>query len=303
MRLSTISLLAFASLTAAPAAMSAQASDSAARRAAECPSCAEWNVPHAPVRVYGNTYWVGTNALGSILITSPQGHVLIDGALPESVPQILANIRALGFDPRDVKLILNSHAHFDHAGGIDALRLATGAQVAASPPSAQEIQRGAPGPDDPQFGIILSYPPVPFVRSITDGEIMHVGPLAIHAHYTAGHTPGGTTWTWRSCEQDRCLDIVYADSQTPVSRDGFLFSKSTTYPTAVSDFEHGFSVLEHLDCDILLTPHPGASGVWERLAARDHGDWHALINRNACKELAATARQKLAERLASERAK
>src|SRR5258708_5692099 len=93
--------------------------------AAECPHCAEWNAPHAPVRVFGNTYWVGTAGLGAILVTSSAGHVLIDGALPASAPQIAASIRALGFRVGDVKLVLNSHAHFDHAGGIAAMQEAS----------------------------------------------------------------------------------------------------------------------------------------------------------------------------------
>src|SRR5919198_3963806 len=131
--LSSTALCALA--LAAP--LAAQSTDSAsARRAAECPSCAEWNAPHAPVRIHGNTYFVGTNGLSAILVTSPAGHVLIDGGLPESAPLIAANIRAAGFRVEDVKLILNSHDHFDHAGGIAALQRLSGARVAASPLSA-----------------------------------------------------------------------------------------------------------------------------------------------------------------------
>lgn len=293
-----VAIAAAAVAIAAP--LRAQNPDSVAR-ARECGSCAEWNVPHAPVKIFGNTYWVGTAALGSILITSDRGHILIDGALPESAPQILANIRALGFRPEDVKLILNSHTHYDHAGGIEALRKATGAQVAASDASARDLERGGPGPSDPQLGVILSYPPVGSVRRIPDGEVLHVGSLSVKAHYTPGHTPGGTTWSWRSCERDVCLDIVYADSQTPVSNDEFLFTKPTRYPSVVSDFEHSYAVLESIPCDVLLTPHPGASGVWERIAARDRGDFRALVNRDACKQYAATARRSLDERLAKER--
>lgn len=271
------SLLA-ASVTAAAALgmaapLAGQNRDSVAR-AAECSSCAEWNVPHAPVRIYGNTYWVGTNALGSILITSDRGHILIDGALPESAPQILANIRTLGFRPEDVKLILNSHTHYDHAGGIDALRRATGAQVAASDASARDLERGGPGPSDPQLGLALSYPPVPSVRRIVDGEVLRVGSLAVKAVYTPGHTPGGTTWTWQACApEDVSLDIVYADSQSPVSNDDFLFTKPTRYPSVVSDFEHSFKVLETMPCSILITPHPGASRVWERATMAIRAPW------------------------------
>jgi metallo-beta-lactamase class B len=266
-------------------------------RATECPSCAEWNLPHEPVRLFANTYYVGTRNLSSILITSPTGHVLIDGALPESAPLILANIRALGFEPRDVKLILNSHAHHDHAGGIAELRRATGAEVAAMPTSAAAMERGNSGPEDPQFGILIPYPTVTAVRRITDGARLQGGSVSVIAHLTPGHTPGGTTWTWRSCERDQCYDFVYADSQTPVSADNFLFTKSTTYPNVVSDFQRGFAVLERLSCDILITPHPGASRLWQRFATGTSG----LVNKDACRTYAETARRALDARVKRER--
>jgi metallo-beta-lactamase class B len=107
--------------------------------AEECSSCAEWNAPREPFRVFGNTWYVGTEGLAAILITSPEGHVIIDGALPDSAPQILANVEKLGFKVSDVALILNTHAHFDHSGGIAALQRTTGARVAAS---ARERQSG-----------------------------------------------------------------------------------------------------------------------------------------------------------------
>ncbi len=289
--------LALVATFAASAPVAAQV-DSA--RAAQCSNCAEWNQPQAPFRVFGNTYWVGTHGLGSILVTSPQGHVLIDGALPESAPLILASIRALGFRPEDVKLILNTHAHFDHAGGIAALQRATGARVATSPWSATVLEHGTSGPGDPQYGVLLPYPSVAHVDTFADGDTLRVGPLALVAHFTGGHTPGGTSWSWRSCDGSRCRNVVYADSQTPVSADGFLFTKSTTYPSALADFAHGFATLEQLPCDILLTPHPDASQLWQRLAARDAANVDALVNAGACRAYAAAARDRLAKRVADE---
>src|SRR5690348_9936418 len=182
--------------------------------AASCPSCAEWNTPQQPFRIFGNTYYVGTHGLASILVTSPEGHVLIDGALPASAPQIMANVLALGFRIQDIRLILNSHAHFDHAGGIAALQRASGARVAAMAWSAGVIERGESDRQDPQYGILHPYPPVRDVEIIHDGDTLRVGPLALVAHATPGHTPGGTSWTWRSCQADRCVDVLYADSQT-----------------------------------------------------------------------------------------
>ncbi len=268
--------------------------------AVDCPSCAEWNAPHPPLRIHGNTYYVGTNGLSAVLITSPEGHVLIDGGLGESAAPIIEHIRRLGFRIEDVKLILNSHAHYDHAGGIAAFQRASGATVAASPWSAAVIERGISGADDPQYGVLLSYPAATHVRIIGDSEVVRVGPLALMAHFTPGHTPGGTSWSWRSCEQDRCLDLVYADSQTPVSADGFLFTKSTTYPHAIADFERGFAALERPRCDILITPHPSASGLWDRVAARDAGNASALVDQDACRRYAGGARTALATRIATE---
>lgn len=288
--------LSLAALLALPLPLLAQT------RADECPSCAEWNVPQQPVRIFGNTYHVGTHGLSAILITSKQGHVLLDGALPESAPLIQANIKALGFRIEDVKLIVNSHAHFDHAGGISALQRASGAAVAASPASAPVLKRGESGPNDPQYGVLLSFPAVDKVRVISDGETLRVGPLALTAHFTPGHTPGGTSWSWRSCEGGRCLNLVYADSQTPVSADGFLYTRNQTYPSAIADFARGFAVLERLPCNVLLTPHPGASRLWERVAERTRGVKDALVDSGACRRYAATARQQLARRKASEAA-
>jgi metallo-beta-lactamase class B len=276
----------------------AQATDTARARA--CPSCAEWNAPHVPLRVFGNTYYVGTAGLGSILITSPAGHVLIDGGLPESAPLIAANIRAAGFRIEDVRLILNSHAHYDHAGGIAELQGMSGARVAASAPSAGEIGIGTATRDDPQVKSALPYPPVKKIEIIHDGDTLRVGTLAIVAHLTGGHTPGGTTWSWRSCEGARCANIVYADSFTPISDDGFLFTRNTNYPRVLDDFAHSFALLDSLPCDLLLTPHPGASNFWERIAARDSGNADALFAPGQCAAYAARGRRAVATRVAKE---
>ena len=294
-------LLAFGVL-APPAVLGAQASDTthAGYPASACPSCAAWNAPQRPVRIHGDTWYVGTHGLGAILVTSPQGHVLIDGGLPDSAPLVMASIRAAGFRVEDVRLILNSHAHYDHAGGIAALQRASGAEVAAHPWSAATMRLGTSLPEDPQHAIALAYPAVRSVRDLEDGETVRVGELALTAHFTPGHTPGGTSWTWRSCEGEECLDIVYADSQTPVSADDFLFSRNARYPSVVADFERGFSALERLSCDVLLTPHPGASRMFERLQARESGTADALRDPGACDRYAASARERLAKRLASE---
>ena len=271
--------------------------------ASKCRSCADWLVAHAPFQIIGNTYYVGTNALSSILITSPQGHVLINGALPGAAPQIAANIRTLGFRIEDVKLIVNSHAHHDHAGGIAALAKLSGARVAASPWSAKVIGSGDPDVQDPQFGLVLPYPGAGNVEVIADNQTLHVGPTAITAHFTPGHTPGGTSWSWDACESGTCRHVVYADSQTPVSADDFFFTRSTRYTTGEADFARGLTSLERLQCDVLLTPHPGASSLFERLAARHAGNASAFVDPGLCKQFVADARLAVAKRMADERAK
>ena len=272
-------------------------------RAAEpeaCRKCAVWNETQRPLRIYGNTYYVGVHGLTSILITSSQGHVLIDGDLEESPPKIVASLRQLGFRIEDLKLILNSHVHSDHAGGIAELQRLSGAIVAASASSAKVLREGHSGPDDPQYGSVRAIPPVGSVKVVSDGEILRVGPLELTAHLTPGHTPGGTTWTWKSCEKDRCLNIVYADSIAAVSADGFKFTRNNTYPGALADFQKSFATLDSLPCDILLTPHPEQSDWWQRVQKRERGQSDALIDSTACHRLADWGRDFLKKREADE---
>ncbi len=281
--------------------------------AQSCANCAVWNQPQAPFRIYGNTYYVGPHGLSSILIRSDAGLVLIDGALPESAPMIAQHIRALGFAMHDVKIILNTHAHFDHAGGIAALQRMSGAKVYASPRSAAVLTTGVVGRADPQYGSLRSIQRVEHVRKLQDGEAVRLGSLVLTAHFTPGHTPGGTTWTWQSCEAARCLQMVYAESLSAVSADGFRFSQNSSYPTVLADFQHSFTVLDHLPCDILMTPHPDASDFWQRVGdeeAERSGTAGAkvmqspaqypLIDPAACRRLADESRQALKTRLAAE---
>jgi len=268
-----------------------------------CADCAAWNAPHAPFKLFGNTFYVGTNGLSALLVTSPQGHVLIDGALPESAGQIAASIRALGFRVEDIKVIVNSHVHFDHAGGIAELQRLSGAEVIASEASVPVLQTGEVGRNDPQYGTIPPIAKVARVRTIPAGDTVRVGPLVLSAMRTGGHTPGGTSWTWTSCEGAECWAIVYGDSQSAISADDFFFTRTTTYPRGLDDFAAGFAALEAVRCDLLVTPHPGATALWERLARREAGDRAALRDGGACKRYAANARAGLAKRVAAERAR
>jgi metallo-beta-lactamase class B len=269
-----------------------------------CDACEAWNAAQEPFRVFGNTWYVGTTGLGAVLVTSSAGHVLLDGGLAQSAPRIDASIRKLGFRTEDVRLILNSHAHYDHAGGIAALQRASGATVAASAPGAHAIEQGGAAPDDPQYAFgreANGYPPVDSVRVVADGETLRVGDLGVTAHYTPGHTPGATTWSWRSCEKDVCLDVVYADSLNAVSAPGFRFSGDASHASLVASFERSIDVVAGLPCDILLALHPGFSRMHEALRRRGTSrDAAPVKDPGACRAYADGARQRLKARVAEE---
>ena len=212
----------------------------------------------------------------------------------QRLPSYLAR---LGLSPVDIDVVFIGHLHFDHAGGLGELQRLTGARAAASASSAKVLTSGESGPDDPQYGIL---PPIDRLRNVDvvrEGQVVKVGSLIARPHMAPGHTPGGTTWTWKSCEGDRCLDVVYADSVTPVSADGFKYATS---PLSKA-FEQTFAALETMRCDILLTPHPAFAQVLEKLAAREMGKTDAFIDPGACRAYAATGRKNLATRLETER--
>lgn len=264
----------------------------------KCPRCEEWNRTQAPFKIFGNTYYVGTPGLSALLVTGPQGHVLLDAALPQSAPQIAANIRALGFKVEDIALIVNSHTHYDHSGGIAEMQHLSGARVVASAASAATLRTGVPQKDDPQYADQIAHPAIKVdrVEVLRPGEALRVGSLALTPVSTPGHTPGGTSWTWQSCEAGRCLNMVYGDSLNPVSDDGFHFSDS---PGGVAAFQAGIDAFAALPCDILVTVHPESNDLLDRLKARAANP-DAFIDRNACRDYAAYFKKKLAGRLEAE---
>jgi metallo-beta-lactamase class B len=268
----------------------------------QCDDCETWNKPREPFKVYGNTYFVGTDGLSAILITGNDGHVLLDGGLEQSAAVIDANIRKLGFKTQDVKLIVNSHGHFDHAGGIAALQRASGARVAASPSGAEALRRGENTTDDPQYGFgkqFNGFPPVENVDVISDDESLTVGNVTITAIFTPGHTPGSTTWTWQSCEGLTCLNMVYADSISAAAAPGFKF---TDKPEVVALFRRSITRLGELPCDIVISTHPSATNLdakIKRREARKPGEPDPFVDRG-CRALAATAMKGLEARIAEE---
>lgn len=256
-----------------------------------------WTAPQEPLRIYGNTWNVGPHGLGVFLITARTGDVLIDGGVPGDAPLIEANIRRLGVDLHDIKWILNSHAHFDHAGGAAQLAHDTGAQVIANAADAPLLERGGRG--DPEYGDRFPFPPVHVARTVTDGEHLHLGDLVLTAHSTPGHTRGNTTWTWVSCEARRCLHMVDIGS---LSAPGYKLVGNPRYPDIVDDFGRSFAVVAALPCDIALAPHPGVVNFWTRVAKRNQGDADALVDPALCRTSATAARERFDAQLAKQRA-
>jgi metallo-beta-lactamase class B len=260
--------------------------------AAQCDGSDDWNKAAPPVRIHANTYLVGSCGISSILIVGDQGDILIDGGTEQEADLIADNIRELGFPLNDIKLILNSHEHPDHIGGIARLQKLTGATVAASPQAAKVLTTGIANEDDPQAGTLGKVPTATVERIIHDGEEVRLGNLMLTAMATPGHTSGALSWRWVSCDGGVCRTIVYADSLTPVSAPTYRFSD---HPAYLAAFRASIGKIAASPCEILLTPHPGASDMPHLLALGE-----PLLDENACKAYAAKLSEGLDERLAKE---
>lgn len=253
-----------------------------------------WSDPAPPARIFGNTYYVGTCGITVLLVTGPEGHVLIDGATEAAVPSIMANIRSLGFEPRDVKLIVGTHEHYDHMGGFAALKAATGARLMVREPARAAVETGKVDAADPQFGIIEGMTPVAVDATYKHGEVLRMGDVALTAVASPGHTAGGTSWHWRSCEGTRCLTMAYLDSLTAVSRDDYRFAD---HPEKVEPFRETFAKVQTMPGDLFITAHPGVSNLFQRFAGKE-----PLIDRDAGRRLVHAMRKRLDDRLAKEAA-
>ncbi|WP_051504015.1 subclass B3 metallo-beta-lactamase [Sphingomonas jaspsi] len=257
-----------------------------------CKGNSGWDAPGPPVRIHGNTYYVGTCGISAILITGDKGHILIDSGTEKGVDTVIANIRALGFRPADVKILLHSHEHIDHVGGMSVLQQATGAQLYASPTAARVFATGAPTADDPQAGLMPPFRAARVDRTVRDGEEIRLGNLNLVAMATPGHTLGAMSWRWVSCDGGVCPTIVYADSLSAISRDDYKYG---THPDLVAAFRASLAKIAASDCDILITPHPDASDM----PARFEG-LRPLRDPDACKAYAEAKGKALDERLKKE---
>ena len=208
------------------------------------------NQPLKPFRIIGNIYYVGASDVTSFLIVTPKGHILLDSGFVETVPQIQQNVAELGFRLSDIKILINSHAHYDHAGGLAALKKLTGAKLLATKADAELLARG--GTKDFHFGDRLSYSPVRVDQILNDGEKVELGGITLVAHLTPGHTKGCTTWTMKVSEGRKQHNAVFVGS---VTVPGYNLINNDLYSTIVKDYQRSFSVLKGLPSDLFFASH------------------------------------------------
>ena len=256
----------------------------------------EWIAPQAPFRIVGDTYYVGTKDLAVYLIASPQGDVLIDGALVQTVPQVEKNIAALGFRLSDIKLILNTHAHYDHAAGIAQLKKDSGAKFDASAADRPILESGTIS-----FGPTASthYPPVTVDHVVKDGETVGIGNIRLTAHLTPGHTPGCTSWTWPVTEDGMTYRVIDICSVTVA---GNPLVNNAAYPRIVEDYRASIAKLQSLHADVFLAPHAGFYDPQGKVARRVAGKPNPFIDPTELQNFMAQARAAFETELARQRA-
>lgn len=258
----------------------------------------EWSQPRAPFRIVGETWYIGTEGISVLLIRGNEGAVLVDAAVHEAVPVIRANLEKIGVDPSEIKLIVTSHAHYDHVGGLARLKALTGARVVATAESAALLAAGGRG--DLHFGDELTYDPVIVDAMLQDGETITLGDIALTAHLTPGHTPGSTTWHWRQQVGERRIDVVYADSLTAP---GYRLIDHPRRPGLIEEFRASFERIRALPCDVLVTPHPQASAIFDRYAEKEGVDRDLPMRADACRDYADRAAGAFERQLETQRAK
>lgn len=236
------------------------------------PTPESWRQPVEPFAIATRTWYIGTEGLAALLVKTEDGAVLVDGGLAPAADLLLRHMAALGVEPGGLKYILHSHAHGDHAGPLAAIRRATGATLVSNAESAVLLARG--GSDDIHYGDAILFPPVQADRLVQDGESITLGGIEFTAHFTPAHTPGSTSWTWTDAAIDgpragQPLRIAYVDS---LSAPGYDLVDNPRYPNIVADYRRGFAAVRVLPCDLLITPHPDASGWTPANTAAPHAE-------------------------------
>lgn len=234
-----------------------------------------WNEPYEPFTVIGNIHYVGTAGVSSFLITTPDGHFLLDGILPQTVPQIAANIRALGYDVRDVKVLLNSHAHFDHAGGLAGLQRLSGAAMVASAADKPVLEAG-----DISYGPSsgMRFPPIRVDRVIGDGESLTLGGVTLTAHMTPGHTEGCTSWSMEVTGADGARHTAFFHCSATVAGQSLA---PESYPGMVEAFRSTFARVREMRAGVFLANHENFFDLDARRERLRSGDANAFVDAQA----------------------
>jgi metallo-beta-lactamase class B len=262
-----------------------------------------WNRALPPYRVIDNIYYVGSTEIAQFLITTPEGHILLDSGFEASVPRLRDNVAALGFRFEDIKVILTSHAHIDHVQAHALVRRLTGARVLASARDGAFIEAGGKG--ESVYDGVYSWPPCPVDRVVSDGDEITLGGTTMTAHLTPGHTMGATTWTMRVKEPRgdpaaRPLDVVFFPSAN--INPGVRLVGNTRYPAIAQDFEHSFTVWKALPCDVFLAVHGSFYGMREKRKRQESGSGtNPFIDPAGYKRAIADAEKEFLAELASER--
>lgn len=260
------------------------------------PVRAEWNQPVAPFRILGNVHYVGTAGISAYLITSPKGHILIDGAMEESAAQIAANIEKLGFKLTDVKILLINHAHFDHSGGLAELKRRTGAKLLASAADKPGLEAGKLDyrPDLPGAA------PVRVDGVLADGEQINLGGNMLTVHLTPGHTKGCTSWTMRVPSGGDSLTVLFACSLGVADQP---LMPGHGYDAAASDFRATFAKLKTMQADVFLGFHPAQFDLAEKRAKLEAGDAEAFVDPGELKRRVDAAEAAFETELAKQKAR
>lgn len=223
--------------------------------AAVLPAQSDWNDPFPPHRIADNLYYVGSKGLASYLVTTTDGHILINSSFDRTVPLIRASIEKLGYKFSDVKILLGSHAHSDHMEGNALVRKLTGAQVYVMQGDEKVIANGGKG----QYKYDARWAPCKVDRVLHDGDKVTLGAATLTARRTPGHTPGCTTWTLEARDNGKTYDVVIVGS--PNVNTGYQLVNNAAYPEIAKDFAETFRVLKSLRCDIFLGAHGNYYGL------------------------------------------
>lgn len=248
---------------------------------AELTNPESWTARTTPHHIIGNVHYVGTVDLASYLITTPDGHILIDTGLARNADAVLDGIRALGFDPADIRLLLTTQAHFDHVGAHAAIQTVSGAQVVAAAGDREVLEGGGKG--DYHFGPRYYFPPVTVDRVVHDGAVISLGGTSLTARLTPGHTKGTTTWTMAAREGNGRLRHVVFMGSTSVNQ-GVKLVDNREYPFIAADYQRSFRVLRNLPCEVFLAAHASAFGGPRKAeAARTGTGEAAFVDPDGCR--------------------